>query len=242
MAGQGLSLLLFLNQDVRVGPKEGAFFLLIFSVYLFDALGIFSPEDRINQPHRFWYFNQRWRSQCVILFLSLTLAFTGLALDPEGGGGLAVLSLIFGGMIYFCYSVLRFKEGKVLKPILVSGVWVVMLYGSSKVFNPWIFLLLFLDSLWLDLKDQKGDVIYGIKILLSQKLLIGFHLGFLLLLLTLRPNFMVEFIGAQLMILASGLCLIQVNSRALFGSVMTSWAYFLFLSLFFKPVHDLFFT
>lgn len=180
LGGQGLSLLIlthFLFSQSLLSVSSFSLVCFIFSSYLFDSLGLFSPEDKINQPGRFYYFKSRKHKAIGVISASLLLGFI---LGWQKWLTAKVLFACLAVMILITlYMVFRLKEKAWLKPVIVSLAWIIMIFAFSEsqgvsgdhleIFYLGLFGLLVLDSLWLDIKDRVGDREFGIRMSLIRK-------------------------------------------------------------------------
>ena len=175
IAGQGLALcsvLILQKSDIQMPMVWSAFSLasFLFSVYLFEGMGLLSPEDRVNQPLRWNFFRVHKHSAFFWILLSGligVLCFERSDLPVVRPFG----SLLASGFGFGLYVFFRWKIFGLMKPFLVSLSWILALWGFSHVelnshfpLYLTVFFLLFLDSLWLDLKDVKGDAAYGFNV------------------------------------------------------------------------------
>ena len=128
-------------------------------------------EDAINMPDRM-QFPHRLRIFLLVISLVFYVILLMIVLQKN------LLSFVIGLLpliIGFMYSVLRLKRIFILKNILIAAAW-----GSSVLIVPayyenwsWVcgllflffFLLLFLNTIISDIKDIKGDSIFGIRTL-----------------------------------------------------------------------------
>lgn len=234
LAGQGFSLLLYLRVDLMNAVPA---FFFIFSGYLFEAIGDFSPEDVVNQPERFYFLqDHKHLSRLVVgggvvFGLSWMLFLSNLSLRLW-------ICLIVALSLFIIYSIGRFKEGMVLKPVLVSGAWTLVLIGFSSlnlvnqgVVFIHLFILLFLDSLWLDIRDQRGDLENRIQLFWIAKhpvsRLFCFHVLAGLLLLLFGGWWQRDLLFAHLMLFLIGAGALRAVSRFTYGLLIPLWSYFL---------------
>jgi hypothetical protein len=238
LGAQGAALLVFLG---RWSGEEVSFSLvlalgaLIFSSYLFEGMGFFSPEDKINQPQRFDYFHAHAPSAFLVVVLA---AGAGVFLAGARLFELRIfLSLVSTAVLFTLYSIFRWKKGGLLKPLMVSLAWMSALWGLSAAdFSKdfpvltLLFCLLFLDSLWLDLRDKKGDGEYGFKIGHLNRhpfaLLWVAHLILAGLIFWRMPEaFFLN--AANVILVLSAMLGFYFLPRWLYGMVIPFWAFFL---------------
>lgn len=242
LGGQGLSLVVFLNSSLNVkafSPEGLALSLLIFAGYLWESTGFLSPEDRVNQPARFFYFQGKGKIaigvSCLFALMGLFVLGTSLFEWKILGALMISSGLLFG------YSVLRWKEYGIFKPLIVSLAWLVALVGfSNSDFLPssavlcGLFLLLLLDSLWLDVRDRVGDRLYGIRIRLINKrpylVLLMLHVLFSVWLLWTSFESSWWMLMSNFILALCGLSGRRSISRWTYGLLIPLWSYFLALS------------
>jgi len=234
---QGLSLCIYLSPH----PRSLALGFLLFGIYLFEGMGILSPEDRINQPQRFQFFKQHRKSALLLVGASLCLGLLLLwTLSPPFWRPSG--ALILSGIGFVLYVLFRWKVFGLLKPFLVSFSWVLALWGFSlidfrgnEILYLGLFSLLFLDSLWLDLKDSPGDGAYGFNIKHLERgpmrRLFALHL-FLAIFLGVLIGIKDPLFVCNGILLISGVLGMKISSRWIHSLLVPVWSiYLLFVSI-----------
>lgn len=218
--------------------KAFALGLFVFASYLLESTGFLSPEDRVNQPRRYEYFRNKGRM--VFGVVGVSLIFALVILGGELFQPRILVSAFSAFLLLFCYSVFRWKELGILKPLIVSLAWIVSVVGflEGESLPSWmmivgLFLLLVLDSLWLDVRDRKGDQAYGINIkLIKQRpypVLLGLHGLFALWLILFPFEFSNWLLGASLALALCGWSGRWPISRWSYGLLIPLWSYGLIL-------------
>jgi 4-hydroxybenzoate polyprenyltransferase len=173
------------------------FFHLIFIgsfvwwTYLSDADPKVSPEDKINNSKRYYFYNRHEKSFKFLKIFLLILCLMLVIIDYQTAwtwNFLMGVIFIFAGAYFKPVSFLKFSKPKIkkipyIKSFYVSLGWALGLATAYPVLTHqsellwqllslknlsvvlYFFALMLIDTLVLDLRDTKGDAAQGIKTL-----------------------------------------------------------------------------
>ncbi len=152
----------------------------VFSAQTIDSLGLWSPEDWINQPERIsGLYRFRQIIYPIAIFLCVFSSGLLLIMVPHK---VLYLQLAIGAGLAFLFYVrpfyrdIRLKKIKYLKSFVVAAAWILLAIAIDFGFNRDHFfiktrgvvfvlcscVLLVSDTLLLDMRDRVGDRQYGI--------------------------------------------------------------------------------
>lgn len=236
----------------------------VLSGQILDNLGIWSPEDLINQRDRYLVLNfyKRLLVPSAIGLLSFSAGYIFLLVENKF---LYAKMVTLVGLVFILYireiNGWRLKKIKFLKSFFISMSWILLalaidfginrqkffITSNDVIFILSSFVLLVSDTLLLDHKDRVGDRIYGIysfpkswdfylvKIVLCLNLLSLFIVVGLSHVLEVPKSLLIVLIAAHLVLSFSTLIIANTSSRVSYLIGVSLWIPLSFLTIFLMP-------